>query len=542
MIYIGVFWILIGFVLYPAFNTFLSSLKSQDGLTLKYYKDFFSNKNNITVVVNTIKLGLATVLVCGVIGTGLAFYVNYFDFKYNNIINKLLLTPIMIPGVIIVIAFIQLYGESGLITSTIELLFNLDKHPYSFKGFYGILFIHAYTQYVYFYLNVSVSIGYIDYSTIEAAKNLGASKLKIFTSVILPTITPALATSSILTFMSGIGSFSAPNLLGHNYKVLSTQILLAKTNNYMEIASVQVMILLFTGLVFLTLLRHYERSTKIEMSVKGKAIRPVKIKDPKKRKIYMALAGFVILTIILPILTIFLLSFVKPGTWMINIYPKEFGFDNYMKIFTKSRVFAPFKNSISMSLWATFFSLVLGVPCAYIINKTKFKAKGILELLVILPWAMPASTIAINMINGFNKPNIFVGNNILVGTYILLPLAYFVGIIPLMVKTTGVSLNNLNNTLIDASKTLGASWKNTFKKIIIPIISPGIIAGAVLGFIRCVGEYTTSALLYGVANKPISIAMVNALYEFEIGLSMAYGVLIIVITSILASLMMKLRR
>lgn len=98
----------------------------------------------------------------------------------------------------------------------------------------------AYTQYVYFYLNVYVALKYVDYSTVEAAKGMGASKLRVFFDVIWPVITPAVITSTIITFASGISSFSAPNLIGGGFKVLSTQIVRSKANNHMDIASVQV--------------------------------------------------------------------------------------------------------------------------------------------------------------------------------------------------------------------------------------------------------------------------------------------------------------
>jgi iron(III) transport system permease protein len=225
---------------------------------------------------------------------------------------------------------------------------------------------------------------------------------------------------------------------------------------------------------------------------------------------------------------------------MVEIYPREFSLDNYMKIFTKSRTMAPFMNSISMSIIASLFGAFVAIPCAYIIVKTEYKFKFIVEVLAMLPWAMPASAIAINMINAFNKPSIFSFKGILVGTYILLPLAYFVKILPLVLRTTSISLQNLSDTYEEASKSLGGSFLYTFRRITLPIIMPGIMAGILLGFIRCVGEYTTSVYLYTVWNKPISMAMVNALFEYEIGLAMAYGVLIIILTALVSGIITKL--
>ncbi|QZY57498.1 iron ABC transporter permease [Crassaminicella profunda] len=537
-----VMWFLVGYIAYPTCNTVILSFMGDKGMTLSFYKDFFTVKANIEALGNTLLLGFSNIIVCGVIGTILAFYVNYFDFPFKKLTNKLLLTPIMLPGIIIVLAFIQLYGESGMITKTIEILFRLNQAPYVFSGFGGILFVHAYTQYVYFYMNVSVAIKNIDYSVIEAAQNLGASKLKIFTSIILPFIKPALIASSIITFMLGIGSFSAPSLIGDHYKVLTTQILLAKANNYMEMAAVQVIVLTIVSIVFLLVFRYYEKKNNFTSSVKGVGIRSIKIENKWAKGVFMMLSTILIVLIILPVITIIILSFVKTGTWMIEIYPREFSLDNYKNIFTKSRVLAPFINSINMSMIAALLGAFVAIPCSYLIVKTQYRFKILVEILAMLPWAMPASAIAINMINAFNKGNIFSFNSILIGSYVILPLAYYVKVLPLALKTISVSLYNLNDTYMEASKSLGASWLYTFRKITIPIIMPGITAGIMLGFIRSVGEYTISVYLYTVWNKPISIAMVNALFEYEIGITMAYGVLIILLTAILSVFVTKLVR
>jgi len=240
------------------------------------------------------------------------------------------------------------------------------------------------------------------------------------------------------------------------------------------------------------------------------------------------LAFSLVLFILLPILTVFMLSFVKPGTWMIEIYPKEFSIDNYIKIFTKSRSLAPFINSFMMALLTAILCITIATPASYIIVKTKSKFKVMIEALIMIPWAIPASAIAINMINAFNHPTVFTGNQILVGEYILLPIAYFVSQVPLMFRTTTISFQNLNNTFIEASKSLRATSLQTIRKVVLPIITPGIMGGTMLIVIRSIGEYTISTYLYTVHNKPISIAMVNGIFEYEIGLAMAYGALVVV--------------
>jgi iron(III) transport system permease protein len=146
---------------------------------------------------------------------------------------------------------------------------------------------------------------------------------------------------------------------------------------------------------------------------------------------------------------------------------------------------------------------------------------------------LPASAIAINMINGFS--------NTLLGTWIFLPLAYFVSLVPLAVRSVKLSYERLQNEYGEASQNLGASRLQTFVNITFPLIAPGVWAGFLLVFIRSLGEYTISVLLYTASNKPISIAMVNSMFEFDIGLAMAYGALVLAITFIGTSLIKNLQ-
>ncbi|MEG2915843.1 MAG: ABC transporter permease subunit, partial [Oscillospiraceae bacterium] len=307
-IYIPLLWFLVGFILLPMLNTIGISFQTKNGFSIQNYINYVTNPNGFKTIKNTFVLGVSTVLICGLIGTALAVSINMVKIPYKKLINMLLMCPMMLPGVLIVISFIQLYGESGLITSACKLIFG--KMPYYLQGFWGILFVHAYTQYIYFYMNVSVAMSFIDSSTIESARGMGASKFHIFKTIIFPTILPAMLSSAIITFISGISSFSAPNLIGGNYKVLSTQIMYSKINNYMNIASMQVVLLMLMGISILFLIRYYERKFSVQRNLKATIFQPYKIKSPILSFLYQFAIWSIIILIILPIIATVVLSFV----------------------------------------------------------------------------------------------------------------------------------------------------------------------------------------------------------------------------------------
>lgn len=148
----------------------------------------------------------------------------------------------------------------------------------------------------------------------------------------------------------------------------------------------------------------------------------------------------------------------------------------------------------------------------------------LLEFLLMLPFALPGSAIAINMINGFST--------VLLGTWLLLPLTYFISMLPMAVRSVTVSYQKLKDQYGQASKNLGATGWTTFFRVHLPLISPGVWAGFLLVFVRSLGEHTISAFLYTPSNRPISIAMVKRMDEFEVGLAMAYGTLVLLLTVI----------
>ena len=540
LLYISLFWILIGFIVIPAFNTIKQAFTSDGSFSTSVITNYLSNKNNLRVIYNTLILGFGSVIVCGVMGIALAMYMTFICDKYKKIIHILLLTPMMIPGVIMVIACIQLYGETGIVTKAIEILFPFINNIYEFRGFKGILFVIAYTQYVYFYLNVYIALKYVDYSTVEAARGMGASKLRVFIDVILPVITPAIITSTIVTFASGISSYSAPNLIGGGFKVLSTQIVKSKSNNYMDVASVQVIILLLIGVSFMLLMQYYGKKYGVVSSLKAQSFKFTNKNKSLFTLLCNILIGIQIIMIILPIIAIIYLSFVSTHSIMTEIFPRDFTLENYTMIFEKTRVLKPIINSIKMSLMAVIAGLIITVPVSYLVVKNNNKYNNIAKFMIMLPWSMPASVIAVNLINTFNVPNIFSFGETLIGGFYILPIAYTISALPLLFSSNEVAISSVNLGLEEASRSLGAGSFKTFYKIIIPNMMPGIIAGAILVFIRTIGEYTMSALLYGVYNRPISISIVTSMQEFKIGVSMAYGVLIIGICCVALGIVLKL--
>ncbi|MCK2019939.1 ABC transporter permease [Peribacillus frigoritolerans] len=524
---IPVVLVLIAYVLYPSLRTFIESLQKDGTISLGNYQDFFvqESKTNLEALWNSVYISLLSVLVSALIGIPLAFIFNRYDFPGRSFFSSAAILPIVLPSLVGVMAFMFLYGESGLIPNAIKDLFGLDKVPFKIGGVSGILIVHAYTMYVYFYMTVSAAINKIDPSLEEAAFNLGANKLKVFWKVTFPLLTPAIVAASLLVFMISMASFSAPFLLAGGYRVLSLQIYFSKINGDMEIAATQSVILSIVSISFLLFMRWYQNRKDYRMASKGIGAHRSEVKNPVMKWVMVVTGVIGVIILLLPHFTILLLSLVPDGTWTFQTYPTVFNVENYRLLFEDPNIFKPLRNSLLMAFIATLANLVFGVIASYVLVKRKFVGKSFVDILVMIPWALPATVIGMNLIFAFNEPSVFSFGQILVGTFWILPLAYFIRHIPLVVRSTNAVLEQLDDSIEEAARNLGAKWFYTFRRVIFPIIMPGVLSGTLLAFIESVGEFPTSVLLYTISNRPISIEIMNQLRMFNMGQAAAYGMI-----------------
>ncbi|PRS32194.1 iron ABC transporter permease [Bacillus sp. RJGP41] len=524
---IPVVLVLIAYVLYPSLRTFIESLQKDGTISLGNYQDFFvqESKTNLEALWNSVYISFLSVLVSALIGIPLAFIFNRYDFPGRSFFSSAAILPIVLPSLVGVMAFMFLYGESGLIPNAIKDLFGLDKVPFKIGGVSGILIVHAYTMYVYFYMTVSAAINKIDPSLEEAAYNLGATKLKVFWKVTFPLLTPAIVAASLLVFMISMASFSAPFLLAGGYRVLSLQIYFSKINGDMEIAATQSVILSIVSISFLLFMRWYQNRKDYRMASKGIGAHRSEVKNPVMKWVMVVTGVIGVIILLLPHFTILLLSLVPDGTWTFQTYPTVFNVENYRLLFEDPNIFKPLRNSLLMAFIATLANLVFGVIASYLLVKRKFVGKSFVDILVMIPWALPATVIGMNLIFAFNEPSVFSFGQILVGTFWILPLAYFIRHIPLVVRSTNAVLEQLDDSIEEAARNLGAKWFYTFRKVIFPIIMPGVLSGTLLAFIESVGEFPTSVLLYTISNRPISIEIMNQLRMFNMGQAAAYGMI-----------------
>lgn len=524
---IPVLLILIGYVLYPTFETFLESIRKNGVFSLQNYQDFFGAKSaaNFEALWNSIYISLLSVFFSALIGIPLAFIFTRYDFPGRQFFSNIAIMPIVLPSLVGVMAFMFLYGEAGLVPNAIKDIFNLSKVPFSIGGVSGILLVHAYTMYPYFYMTTSSALNNIDPSLEEAASNLGSSRFRVFWQVTFPLLTPGIVAAALLVFMVSMASFSAPFLLAGGYRVLSLQIYFSKINGDLEMAATQSIILSAVSIGFLLFMRWYQNRKDYRMASKGIGAHRSEVNNPLLKWTMVTLGIVAMIVLLLPHLTLLILSLVPDGAWTWQTYPTSFSLENFRLLFDTPQIWDPVRNSLIMTVMACAGVFVFGMITSYTLVKRKFIGKNLLDILVMVPWALPATVVGMNLILAFNEPSVFSFGKILVGTFWILPLAYFIRFLPLVVRSTNAVLEQLDDSIEEAAQNLGAKWFYTFRKVIMPIILPGVLSGTLLAFVQAIGEFPTSVLLYTLSNRPISIEIMNQLRMFNMGQAAAYGMI-----------------
>ena len=496
------------------------------GNGLADWREFWNSPADRQALWSTLVISVGSVVACLVIGVPLAFLLTRVEFRGRRLLSAVATLPAALPPLVGVLAFLFLYGESGVVTRAVQRALGLEEAPWTLTGLWAIVFVHAYTMYVYVYLFVAAGLERYDTTLDEAAAGLGATRWLTLRRVTLPLLTPAIAGSMLLVFMSSLGSFSAPYIFGGGQRVLATQILVSKLNGSMGLAYVETTVLALAALAALALLRWMERRRQYAVSGKGRATRRM-IASPAARAGLAAAAIVLVTFLVLPHAMVVLVSFARDGAWTTQVLPPEYTLDNFRNLATDPQLWRPITNSVGMAAVATAANVVVCFVTAYLIVLTRAPGKRMLQLLVVLPWAIPATAIALGLAATFDRDQPAQLRVLLVGTYWILPFAYFVRNIPVVTSAVEGSLRQMDASIEDAARGLGASWWMTMRRVVIPAARPGLVAGTMLAAIAAVGEFVASVVLYTHSNRPISMEILSQLRNLSFGTAAAYSVLLI---------------
>jgi iron(III) transport system permease protein len=481
-------------------------------------------------------ISLASVALAALVGLPLAFLFEWFEFPGRKLLGALIALPAVLPPLVGVIAFLFLFGESGFVARFLQHVFGFQQAPWHLQGAGAILLVHTYSMYVYFYLFGRAGLAKLDAAMLEAAQVLGANRVRTLLRVILPLIRPALTGAALLTFMTALGSFTAPYVFGGSFRVMTTQIFASKQNGELGVAMIETVALALVAMVGLALLRRTEGDDLLVGLGKGTAPRRRTVARPLVRIGTTVLGWGLAILLLLPHLTLILVSLVPYATWTTETLPPVVSLVNYGRVFREPERLEPLLNSLWMAAASTTVAVGLALGAGWLVVRRRVVWRAPIDWLLSVPWALPGTVFAIALATAFSVHAPLALRWVLVGSVILLPLAYLVRNLPVTGRAILAGYRQLDPSLEEAAASLGAGGWRTLRRVTLPQLRPALAAGASLAFIGALGDFVVSIVLYTYRNRPISIEIMSALRVNEMGVAAAFGVVLMVVSGVVLGL------
>jgi iron(III) transport system permease protein len=518
------FLVLVPLVALPQLEVLRESLRG--GTTAAWSRVFDASRPApLLALFNSIWVSLASVLGAGVLGTALALLVSRVAFPLRGALAALAVLPLLLPPIVGVLTFKQfLFGEYGIVAGLLRRHFGVDWY---LDGFAGVIALHVYAFFPFFFLFVAAGQKRLDPALTEAAISLGASRAATLRRVILPLLVPAICGAAVLVLLNSMGSFSAPLFFAPDEEFLTLRIYNRREDSPAEVAALSSLLAVVCLLLLLPLRSLEARSTAASAS-KGR-VAPLKPPfGPFGRGLLGAFAALLVVALLLPHLSIVVLSFAADGGASDSLLPSELTLAHWQRVLSDDAFLRPMRASLWMASIAAAVDLLLGLYLASVVAARRVPFKGLLEILALLPMALPATVVAFNVLRTFGPASPLTFGNALAGTVWLLPLAYTIRHLPIAYRATKSALATLDPSLVDAAVGLGASRLATLRRVAFPIVSPAILSGALLCLLSGLTEFVASILLYVPANLPIAVEIFNRQYNRALGEPAALSVLLLV--------------
>lgn len=535
----GVIVIVTVFVFFPIAKMLLAAFITEEGgysasvFAAKFFDDRLWSLNCLMggrcgVAWNSLFLAILVGLLTTVLGLVFALVVTRSGFRYKRALRALTVLPIITPPFVIGLALILLFGLSGTVTQFVADLLGIQPTRWLY-GMPGVLIAQtlAFTP-IAFLVLIGVVEG-VSPSMEEAAQTLRANRWQTFRTVSLPLMRPGLANAFLLGFIESMADFGNPLVLGGNFDVLSTEIFFAIVGAQYDQGRAAVLAMV---LLFFTLSAFYAQrmwlGKKSYTTVSGKGDAGVHPLMPNGLAIPVFIAAGV-----WGLFTVVVYGMILYGSvvelWGVN---NSLTFKHYITAFSvrfeesgirwTGAAWDSFWTTIYIAAAAAPLTAIVGLITAYLLTRQTFAGKNAFEFGTMLSFAIPGTVIGVSYILAFNVPPIEI-----TGTGIILVVSFIFRNMPVGVRAGIASMSQLDKSLDESSLTLGANSWQTFRKVILPLLKPAILAALVYSFVRAMTAISAVIFLVSAEYDMATSYIIGRVENNDYGLAIAYSTTLI---------------
>ena len=477
--------------------------------SLRHYTAILSSPAAWKLVGRSVEFAIGASVFGTAVGGVLAWLVERTNMPGRRLFYAAALAPLIIPGSLSTFAWVLLLSPRiGIVNTEFARVFHTDGGPFNVYSLWGMIFVEGLHLSSLAFLLISAALRSMNASLEEAAASAGAGVLTLTRRITLPLLVPALASTFLLGFVRAIEGFEVPAMLGqpaHVY-VLASQIYLS-LNTFpidMGVVGTYSTLLFVIGavgvVIYLRLLSRGGFST-----VTGKGFRPRVIDLRRWRFGALAFAvGYVLALFVLPTLVMVWSSFLPfyqaPGRAAV----KSMSLANYRELFHNSLAIESAKNSLILGLCAATIVVLLAAVSSWISVRTRIKGRQLLDVMSFLPIAIPGLVLGVAMIDLYASFPIKI-----YGTIVVLIIAFTIRFLPYGMRASTASIVQIHPELEEAANVSGAKWHQTFVRVMLPLLRPGLFAAWVYVFIVSMREMSSAIILASQSNIPLAVLIYN---------------------------------
>ena len=514
------------FILYPLAVLLVDSVYGPEtGLTMSIFQRIFQMPSFRKAITNTLKVGMTVGVLSTLIGLLFAYVEVYVKLRTKftaRLFQVVSMLPVVSPPFVLSLSMIMLFGKAGIITRYL-----LGIYDNSVYGFGGITVVQTLTFFPVCYMMLKGLLKNIDPSLEEAARDMGASRFKVFTSVTLPLILPGMGNAFLVTFIESIADFANPMIIGGSYDTLAPTIYLQITGAYDKQGAAAMAVVLLTITMLMYLVQKYVLEKKTAATLTGKASRGrMLIEDRSVTLPLTVLCSLVALFVIMMYICV-------PFGACFNTWGYDFTLTTkwFVRVFEKYKGLQAFRDSFLLSLASAPITALLSMIISYLVVKRNFKAKGFIEFVSMLAMAVPGTVLGVGYIRGF--VNGVFGTGFLSGIYgsaAILIIVFIVRSLPTGTRSGISALRQIDKSIEESAYDMGADSFQVFMTVTLPLIKDSFLSGLVTAFVRSITAISAIILLVTPQFLLITVQINEFAEKGSYGIACAFATILIAIT------------
>lgn len=484
--------------------------------TLSNYLKVLTHPYYLGALQNTLVVGLGGMLGACLLGIPLAYCTARYVVKGRSLIATLAVLALVSPPFIGAYSWVVVAGNNGWLTLQMQ---SLGLRMPTIYGIHGIILVFSLKFFPFVYLMTESALRNINRSFEEAAENLGCSPVQRFFKVTLPLVFPAVSSGAILCFVLSIADFGTPSIIGRDFRTLST---IAYNQYTSEMGgpptmAVSISMLMIVMSMLAVLFQRYLMGKRRYAGSMTNLTVPITCHGLLGVVVHVLSYSIVALAT-LPIAVVVYTSFLQTSG---PVFTGGFGLNSYARVIHE--VPDVIANTFKFSLMATLLITIAGGLISYIIVRRESRLSGLLDTVLMVPYVVPGVVMAIGFLLTFNH-----GAMDLVGTSAIIVLILFIRRLPYGVRATSSILRQIKPSIEEAAVSLGASPVKAFVRVTVPLMMPGVIAGAMMSFITAINELSSTLLLYTGRTTTMPVKIYSAVLDGEFGIAAALSTILLV--------------